>query len=111
MDMRDNYPGRQSGYIYAAQRELMKKHHEAKSRVHSVSGVGGGVSLWPAMDDMRLTRREANWLVISCGLLILGTMSVFLACHGGWTMWIDYASVEGFPVLLSIKFCKSNHLD
>ncbi len=84
MDVRDNYPGRQSGYIYAAQRELMKKHHEAKSRVGAVSGVGGGVSMWPAMDDMRLTRKEANWLVIGCGVLILGTMSVFLACHGGW---------------------------
>lgn len=76
-------PQWQSGYVYAAQRELMKKHHEAKSRVHSVSGVGGGVSMWPAMDDMRLTRREANWLVVSCGVLIIGTMSVFLACHGG----------------------------
>ena len=38
MDLRDK-PGRQSGYVYAAQRELMKKHHEAKSRIHSVSGV------------------------------------------------------------------------
>ena len=76
--------GRQSGYVNAAQKELMKKHHEAKSRVHSVSGVGGGVSMWPSMDDMRLARGEANRLVIFCGVLILGTMSVFLACHGEW---------------------------
>ena len=71
------------GLVYTAQRELEKKHHHAKSRVHAgVSGIGGGVSLWPAMDDMRLSSSEVNWLVVVCGVLVIGTMSVFLACHG-----------------------------
>ena len=75
--------GRPGGFVQAAQRELEKKHHRAKSRVHAgVSGIGGGVSLWPAMDDMRLSGSEVNWLVIVCGVLIVGTMSVFLVCHG-----------------------------
>ena len=78
----DNEHNRKSGYVYAAQRELLKKHHEAKSRVHGMSGIGGGVSLWPAMDDMRLSRREVNWLVVVCGILVVGTVSIFLACHG-----------------------------
>ena len=75
--------GKPGGFVHAAQRELEKKHHRAKSRVHAgVSGIGGGVSLWPAMDDMRLSGSEVNWLVVVCGVLIVGTMSVFLACHG-----------------------------
>lgn len=73
---------RRSGYVHAAQRELQKKHHDAKSKVHGMSGIGGGVSLWPAMDDMRLSTREVNWLVVVCVLLIVATMTVFLACHG-----------------------------
>ena len=75
--------GKLGGFVHAAQRELEKKHHHAKSRVHAgVSGIGGGVSLWPAMDDMRLSGSEVNWVVVVCGVLIVGTMSVFLACHG-----------------------------
>lgn len=78
--------GKKVGFVYAAQRELERKHHDAKSKVHGMSGLGGGVSLWPAMDDMRLSRREVNWLVISSGVLVIATMSVFLACHGQFIM-------------------------
>lgn len=79
--------GKKSGFVHAAQQELEKKHHDAKSKVHGVSGLGGGVSMWPAMDDMRLSRREVNWLVIACGVLVIATMSVFLACHGQCVKW------------------------
>ena len=81
-DMLHQQDGKKVGFVYAAQRELEKKHHDAKSKVHRMSGLGGGVSMWPAMDDMRLSRREVNWLVVSCGLLVIATMSVFLVCHG-----------------------------
>ena len=81
---------RKTGFVYAAQKELQKKHHDAKSKVHGVSGIGGGVSLWPAMDDMRLSRGEVNLLMVVCGVLIVATMSVFLACHGEYalSLWV-----------------------
>ena len=81
---------RKAGFVYAAQKELQKKHHDAKSKVHGVSGIGGGVSLWPAMDDMRLSRGEVNLLMVVCGVLIVATMSVFLACHGecALSLWV-----------------------
>ena len=77
---------RKTGFVYSAQKELQRKHHDAKSKVHGVSGLGGGVSLWPAMDDMRLTSGEVNWLLFVCGLLVVGTMSTFLACHGEYAL-------------------------
>ena len=97
----DQAGGRQSGNVYAIQRKLMAEHHKAKSKVHSSAGVGGGVSMWPSMDDMRLTRREANLLVLFCGVLILGTMSIFLICHGKrfWTNPLKTTLSSCIPIL------------
>lgn len=71
-----------SGVVYATQRVLERKHHEAKSRLEGVSGVGGGVSMWPAMDDMRLSRSDA--LQLAClSLVLVGTTGlVFWMYHG-----------------------------
>ena len=68
--------------VFAAQKELTRKHHDAKSRVEGVSGLGGGVSLWPAMDDMRLSVDDTRWLVIMCGILVAATVAIFFSCHG-----------------------------
>ena len=71
-----------SGYIHAAQQELEKMHHKAKSNVAGISGVGGGVSIWPAMDDMRLSRNDLKWLVVVCVVLVTMTFATFFICHG-----------------------------
>ena len=68
--------------VFAAQRELSRKHHEAKSKVEGLSGLGGGVSLWPAMDDMRLSEEDTRLLVILCGMLVVATVAIFFSCHG-----------------------------
>ena len=67
------------GSVRARRKELERLHHEAKSRRE---GVGGGVSLWPAMDDMRLSRRDTVQLTLLCLLLSGCTAALFTALHG-----------------------------
>lgn len=60
---------------------LLHKHQEAKNRVDSLN-VGGGISIWPDMNDMRLTNRDVA-LLISAGLLLcLATIFLFDVLHG-----------------------------
>ena len=67
----------------AKQELLVKKHLSAKSRSDSLC-VGGGVSLWPDMERMRLTREEGIALVVvSVGLVVLSVCS-FHFIHGKW---------------------------
>ena len=68
--------------VYATQRELAKRHYEAKSKLDGISGIGGGVSMWPAMDDMRLTSADTVRLAAICVVLVLTTVAVFYAFHG-----------------------------
>ena len=68
--------------VQSTQKELIRKHQEAKSRVNYVSGVGGGVSLWPAMDDMRLSCNEMIMLLVSSLSLMLISGGIFLFVHG-----------------------------
>lgn len=68
--------------VLASQRELARKHHKAKSRLEGLSGLAGGVSLWPAMDDMRLSVDDMKSLVVMCGILIAATVAIFFGCHG-----------------------------
>ena len=73
------------GSVFSKQRALERLHHEAKSRVEGVSGVGGGVSIWPAMDDMRLSRSDAMQLSCLCLVLMAATGTLFMTYHSRWT--------------------------
>ena len=68
--------------MYAAQRELVKRHYEAKSKIDGISGIGGGISLWPAMDDMRLSGSDTVRLAVLCVVLAVATLTVFYSFHG-----------------------------
>ena len=68
--------------VYAAQQELVRKHHEAKSKIGCISGLGGGISIWPAMDDMRLTWDDTARLVAVCVTLVVVTIATFHWFHG-----------------------------
>ena len=68
--------------VKATQLELMKKHQEAKSKVNSVAGTGGGISMWPAMDDMRLSLKEVIELIVRSLILIVLSVTVFVYLHG-----------------------------
>ena len=70
------------GSVYARQRTLENLHHDAKSRLEGMSGVGGGVSLWPAMDDMRLSRSDAVQLSCLSLSLMAATGILFVMYHG-----------------------------
>ncbi len=60
--------------------ELDKLHQKAKSNVGDLAG--GGVSLWPEMDNMRLSQGELWRLMTLCCVLFLGTLTFFLFFHG-----------------------------
>ena len=68
--------------VQELQKELDKLHHEAKSRVKEGVCVGGGVALWPAMQDMRLSRDEVWKLAVLSVGLMLSTFAVFHVYHG-----------------------------
>ncbi len=72
--------------------ELDRRHHQAKSNhlKDGVAGAGGGVSLWPAMDDMRLSREEMWKLAGLCVALVIGTWAIFHFYHGEKTS-VSYA--------------------
>uniref|UniRef100_W5ML40 Uncharacterized protein n=1 Tax=Lepisosteus oculatus TaxID=7918 RepID=W5ML40_LEPOC len=62
------------------QKLLQEKHEKAKESLDKLA-VGGGVSLWPEMDNMRLTAEEGFVLFISCVLMILSVFLVFRYLH------------------------------
>lgn len=64
--------------------ELDRRHHQAKSNLKdgASAGAGGGVSLWPAMDDMRLSKEEVWKLAGLCVLLVACTWATFHFYHG-----------------------------
>ena len=68
--------------IAAKQRELTRKHQEAKSNIENCPGLGGGVTLWPTMNDMRLSKRETIHLVFLSTFLTIGCIAVFYSLHG-----------------------------
>ena len=85
---KDKLPG---GTVYAAQRELIKRHYEAKSKIDGISGIGGGVSLWPAMDDMRLSGSDTVRLAVLCVVLVVATLTVFYSFHGSLYQYVFYS--------------------
>ena len=75
-------PKRGDSKITAKQRELVRKHQEAKSNLEKCPGIGGGVTMWPAMDDMRLSKRETLRLLMLSAFIIVGCTVVFFYLHG-----------------------------
>lgn len=68
--------------VQELRKELDKLHHESKSKVKEGVCVGGGVALWPAMDDMRLSREDAWKLAVLNVVLIASTFAIFHMYHG-----------------------------
>ena len=60
---------------------MVRKHETAKQRVDNVN-VGGGVSLWPDMECMRLNSQEVVQLAVLCVGLALGVTLIFAFLHG-----------------------------
>lgn len=63
------------------QKILQEKHLKAKSAVDKFP-IGGGISLWPEMDNMRLTKGEVISLAITSLLLSVAVFIMFEYLHG-----------------------------
>ncbi|ESP05626.1 hypothetical protein LOTGIDRAFT_152486 [Lottia gigantea] len=63
------------------QKVLARKHEEVRKRSDNVK-VGGGVSLWPEMENMRLRHEEILQLIFTSLLLVLLLAIAFYKFHG-----------------------------
>ncbi|WAQ97730.1 hypothetical protein MAR_022103 [Mya arenaria] len=61
---------------------LVRKHEETRRNLDKLN-VGGGVSMWPEMVSMRLTRVDVYILAGLNVVLAALVVAVFLALHGG----------------------------
>ena len=70
--------------VQGLREELGRRHQQAKSKVKDglAGAAGGGISLWPAMDDMRLSKEEIWQLAVLCALLVVSTCATFHFYHG-----------------------------
>ncbi|XP_070542823.1 uncharacterized protein [Ptychodera flava] len=77
------------GRALQKQKILERKHHEAKSKVEKLN-VGGGVSIWPEMDNMRLVKSEVYLLFGVSVALVISVCSLFRVLHGELKEKLDY---------------------
>lgn len=74
------------GRVNKDRHTLISKHLDTKHNMDRLS-VGGGVSLWPDMEDMRLSLIEILKLGAICFLLFFVVMMVFSKLHGECMMY------------------------
>ncbi|XP_067934894.1 uncharacterized protein [Watersipora subatra] len=70
------------------QKVLAEKHDETRRNADALN-IGGGISLWPGMEDMRLRASEFIQLCLISFLLLLATCSMFQVVHGSTLRIID----------------------
>lgn len=69
------------GRVLKDREVLTGKHINVRQRADKLN-VGGGVCLWPGMEDMRLSRREIIDLLLVSILLIPAVVYGFDKLHG-----------------------------
>lgn len=69
------------GRVVKDRQLLMKKHLEARQKADTLH-IGGGFTLWPNMDDMRLNKQEGIQLLLTCVLLFCFVIFAFYKIHG-----------------------------
>ncbi|KAJ8262829.1 hypothetical protein COCON_G00152860 [Conger conger] len=79
------------------QKQLQEKHQQAKESLDRLA-VGGGVSLWPEMDRMRLTVQEGAVLGLGCLTVSFSVFLIFKCLHGSLLLSVHRytAAVSGF---------------
>jgi hypothetical protein len=60
---------------------LVRKHEETRRKVDSLN-VGGGVSMWPEMDSMRMSTEEIYKLSGFCLIMVIIVDAIFIGLHG-----------------------------
>ncbi|XP_013404264.1 uncharacterized protein LOC106169370 isoform X2 [Lingula anatina] len=79
--------------IKARQQSLIRKHQVAKDKIDNLN-VGGGVSMWPQMETMRLTQGETLQLLAVCIGLFTSTVVLFYFLHGSELQRLKYYDRE-----------------
>lgn len=93
------------GRVHKDRHTLISKHLDTKHNMDRLS-VGGGVSLWPDMEDMRLSLIEILKLGALCFLLFVVVMMIFSKLHGECLMYKNQFQL--FHILLF--FIVNNHI-
>ncbi|XP_018614625.1 uncharacterized protein LOC108938520 [Scleropages formosus] len=94
------------------QKLLQEKHQRAKESVDSLA-VGGGVSLWPEMNSMRLSAKEGMVLSFSCMAVTLSASLLFRYLHGSLLHSIQLytATVDRFSAAHPVMRCSQSALN
>lgn len=91
------------GRVNKDRHTLISKHLDTKHNMDRLS-VGGGVSLWPDMEDMRLSLIEILKLGAICFLLFFVVMMVFSKLHGECMMYdnkiLSFFMIQCFQLLI-----------
>lgn len=74
-------------------RELLASKHSSVRQKADKLNVGGGVCLWPGMDDMRLSRREIVEILIVSVFLLAAVVIAFNKLHGMSSFIIDFMGI------------------
>lgn len=77
------------------QRQLIDQHKEIQQKGSHLN-TGGGISLWPEMIQMRLTRSEILWLLAEAVTLCCLTVVLLYNLHG-----------QPLYLLDNVNFCKN----
>lgn len=79
---------------------LMRKHEQAKNQ-NKTSYVGGGVSIWPQMENMRLTGQDSKVLIAAATFTFASVLSSFLVLHGNLMQYLStyHAQLNQFHVI------------
>lgn len=96
-----NTPGRG---LREKQRELIEKHEHIRQHSDKLS-VGGGVALWPNMNQMRLSYKEIITLIFICIGLAALTGWLFVLLHGETikNMWRLTEQLQTFSNVHTIR--------
>ncbi|XP_059144580.1 uncharacterized protein LOC131931743 isoform X2 [Physella acuta] len=86
------------GIMREKQRHLIDQHKEIQLKGSHLN-TGGGISLWPDMIQMRLTRSEILWLLAEAVTLCCLTVVLLYMLHG-----VTFEKLEKFAVQVE-EFC------
>ena len=85
---------------------LVDKHDETRRNADTLN-IGGGISLWPDMEDMRLTRAEYIKLCLLLVLLVVFTCIIFETIRG--KSLLTFETIHG-KYLLTFETIHGNYL-
>ncbi|XP_035827980.1 uncharacterized protein LOC101853432 isoform X2 [Aplysia californica] len=91
------------GAMREKQRQLIRKHNAIRKRSDQLQ-TGGGVSLWPNMKEMRLSKSEVVKLSLQAVALCIFTKLILQTLHGD-----SFQKLQNYTTLVQ-TFCTNNSI-